>query len=262
MPTEHQYHTLTIEHDGPIARVWLNRPERRNALNALALEEIAAAFTELQQHFETPVVILGGRGQSFCAGADRKDPPGTRMAKGSGAGARERRYAAQIGRRAVEAIERLEAITIARIHGHAIGGGLVLALACDLRLAAASTVFHIPEVDLGIPLSWGAAPRLAREVGLARAKELILLCDRFDAATAERYGMLNRMVADETLDLTIDNWARRLAAKPPAAIHMTKTQFRAYAQAVPLGNATETDGDLLAAAAREDPTRFAFPEKK
>ena len=169
MPTEHQYHTLTIEHDGPIARVWLNRPERRNALNALALEEIAAAFTELQQHFETPVVILGGRGQSFCAGADRKDPPGTRMAKGSGAGARERRYAAQIGRRAVEAIERLEAITIARIHGHAIGGGLVLALACDLRLAAASTVFHIPEVDLGIPLSWGAAPRLAREVGMARA---------------------------------------------------------------------------------------------
>lgn len=256
------YETLSIEHDGPITRVWLNRPERRNALNALALEEIAAAFTELQQRFDAPVVIFGGHGQSFCAGADRKDPPSTRMAVGSGAGARERRYAAQIGRRAVEAIERLEALTIARIHGHAIGGGLALALACDLRIAAASTVFHIPEVDLGIPLSWGAAPRLAREVGMARAKELILLCDRFDAATAERYGLLNRVVADDSLDTTVNDWARRLAAKPPAALHMTKTQFRAYAQTVPLGDVTEADGDLLAAASREDPSRFAFPSRK
>jgi len=262
MTAQHDYQTLTIEHDGPITRVWLNRPERRNALNALALEEIAAAFTELQQRFETPVVILGGRGQSFCAGADRKDPPSTRMSKGSGAGARERRYAAQIGRRAVEAIEQLEAITIARIHGHAIGGGLVLALACDLRIAAASAGFHIPEVDLGIPLSWGAAPRLAREIGTARAKELILLCDRFDAATAERYGMLNRVVADGALDAAVDEWAQRLAAKAPAALHMTKTQFRAYARTATLGDATEADGDLLAAAAREDPGRFGFPPRK
>ncbi|HVN84157.1 MAG TPA: enoyl-CoA hydratase/isomerase family protein [Candidatus Binatia bacterium] len=256
------YETLSIERDGPIARVWLDRPASRNALNSRALEEIAAAFTELQTSFDTPVVVLGGRGPSFCAGADRKDPPSTRMAMGSGANARERRYAAQIGRRAVEAVEKLEAITIARIHGHAIGGGLVLALACDLRIAAASTVFHIPEVDLGIPLSWGAAPRLAREAGLGRAKELILLCDRFDAASAERYGLLNRVVADDHLDAAVDEWAQRLAAKPPAALHMTKTQFRAYAQMVTLGDVTETDGDLLASASREDPSRFAFPPRR
>ena len=163
------YDTLMIEHDGPIARVWLHRPERRNAVNAHALEEIAAAFTDLQRRFDTTVIILGGHGAAFCAGADRKDPP-ARIAKGSGAGARERRYTTQVGRRAVEAIEGVEAITIARLHGYAIGGGLALALACDLRIAAASTVFHIPEVDLGIPLSWGAAPRLARAVGMARAK--------------------------------------------------------------------------------------------
>ncbi len=255
------YDTLTIENDGPITRVWLDRPERRNALNGQALEEIADAFLQLQRRFDALVVILAGRGRSFCAGADRKDPPNARMARGSGAGPRERRYAAQLGRRALAAIEALEAITIARVHGHAVGGGLALALACDLRVAASNTVFHIPEVDLGVPLSWGAAPRLAREVGLARAKELILLCDRFDAATAERYGLLNRVVAEAELDTAVDDWARRLAAKPEWAVHMTKTQFRAYAQTTPLGDATETDGDLLAAASREDPTRFAFGKK-
>jgi enoyl-CoA hydratase/carnithine racemase len=255
------YDTLTIEHDGPIARIWLNRPERRNAVNARALEELAAAFTDLLQRFDTTVVVLGGRGAAFCAGADRKDPP-ARMAKGSNAGARERRYTSQVGRRAIEAIERVEAITIARLHGYAIGGGLALALACDLRIAAASTIFHIPEVDLGIPLSWGAAPRLAREVGMARAKELILLCDRFDAATAERYGMLNRVVPDDELDAAVDAWAQRLAAKPAWALHMTKTQFRAYSRSIVLGDVTEGDGDMIALASAEDPTRFAFPPKK
>ncbi len=255
------YDTLVIESQGPVAYVWLNRPERRNALNTRALEEIAAAFTDLQRNFETSVVVLGGRGPSFCAGADRKDPPGTRMAVGSGAGPRERRYAAQLGRRALEAIAAVEAITIVRLHGHAIGGGFALALACDLRIAATDTVFQIPEIDLGIPLSWGAVPRLIAEVGAARAKELILLCDRFDAGEAERYGVLNRVVPADRLDIAVSDWAQRLSGKAPWALHMTKTQFRAYAQATALGDVTEGDGDLLAAAVLEDPTRFAFPRR-
>lgn len=255
------YETLTLDRDGPIARVWLNRPERRNALNALALEEVAAVFDDLQAAFETPVVVLGGRGASFCAGADRKDPP-VRLTRSAAGGARERRYAALMGRRALEAIERCDAITIARLHGHVIGGGVVLALACDLRVAAADTVFQIPEVDLGVPLTWGAAPRLAREVGMARAKELILLCDRFDGAAAAGYGLVNRAVATDQLDPAVDDWARRLAAKPPAAVHMTKSQFKAYAQTTRLGDLTELDGDLLTAASREDPTAFLMPGVK
>lgn len=251
------YQTLTLEIDGPIARLWLDRPHKRNALNPTALEEIAAACDELQRRFDVPVVVLGGRGPSFCAGADRSDPP-TRLARGSGASARERRWVAQIGRRAVEALERLEAITIARLHGHVIGGGVLLAAACDLRLAAAGTLFHIPEVDLGIPLTWGGAPRLAREIGAARARELILLCERFDAATAERYGLLNRVVADDALDATVDDWARRLAGKPDWALHMTKSQFQAYAVTRTLGDVSTMDGDLLAAASGEDPSRFAW----
>lgn len=249
------YETLSIERDGAIVRVWLNRPERRNALSPRGLEEIAAVFEGLQREFATSVVVLGGRGASFCAGADRKDPP-ARLAKGSGASARERRWVAQAGRRAAEAIERCEAITVARLHGHVIGGGLVLALACDLRVATQSSEFWIPEVDLGIPLTWGAVPRLAREVGPARAKELILLCERFTAPAAERYGLLNRVVPDDQLDGTVDEIARSLAAKADWALHMTKTQFRAYAAVDLLGDATEGDGDLLASATWEDPGRF------
>ena len=251
------YETLTLDVDGPIGRLWLDRPQKRNALNPTALEEIAAACEALQRRFDVPVVVIGGRGPSFCAGADRTDPP-ARMIRGSGANARERRWVSQIGRRAVEAIERLEAITIARLHGHVIGGGMLLAAACDLRLAAEGTVFHIPEVDLGLPLSWGGAPRLAREVGAARAKELILLCDRFDAAAAERYGLVNRVVPADQLDAAVDDWARRLAAKPDWALHMTKSQFQASGVTRTLGDVSATDGDLLIEATGEDPTRFLW----
>src|SRR5206468_848427 len=97
------YETLTVEHTAPVARVWLNRAERRNALSPLALEELIAACDELQRHFEAPVVILGGRGPAFSAGADRTDPP-ARLARSSGAGARERRWVSQLGRRALEAL--------------------------------------------------------------------------------------------------------------------------------------------------------------
>lgn len=251
------YETLSLEFDGSIGRLWLDRPQKRNALNPTALEELVAACEELQRRFDVPVVVIGGRGPSFCAGADRTDPP-ARMIRGSGASARERRWTSQIGRRALEAIERLEAITIARLHGHVIGGGVLLAAACDLRLAAEGTVFHIPEVDLGIPLTWGGAPRLAREVGAARARELILLCDRFDAAAAERYGLVNRVVPADQLDAAVDDWARRLAAKPDWALHMTKSQFQAYGVTRTLGDVSTMDGDLLTEATGEDPTRFIW----
>src|SRR5262245_56424957 len=106
---------LAVEHEGPVARVWLDRPRVLNALDTRALEEIASVFGTLGPHAGTRVVVLGGRGPSFCAGADRKDPP-ARVPRSSGAGAGARRHAAQVGLRALEAIERCEAITIARLH--------------------------------------------------------------------------------------------------------------------------------------------------
>jgi enoyl-CoA hydratase/carnithine racemase len=244
--------TLEVESDGEITRVWLSRPERRNALNRLALEEIEACFGGLQREFEPRVVVLGGRGLSFCAGADRRDPP---VAPGSAApaGARERRFVSQLGLRACRAIAELEAVTVARVHGHAVGGGLALALACDFRIATRDVMFSIPEVDLGVPLSWGATPRLIQEIGAARARELILMCDPIDGTRAEQLGVAHRAVPTEELDATVDAWVARIAAKPEIAVHMTKTQFRAYASRSRQGDVAETDGDLLRAGPRFGP---------
>jgi enoyl-CoA hydratase/carnithine racemase len=251
--------SLELQREGPILQVWLDRPERRNALDTGTLEEIGALFASLRSDFETRVVVLGGRGPSFCAGADRRSPPGSeRMGASTGASERERRFAAQLGLRACRAIADAEPVTIARIHGHAVGGGFALALACDLRIAAEDAVFHIPEVDLGVPLSWGASARLIQEVGAARARELILLCDPIDAACAERWGVIQRAVPAERLDAAVADWARRMAAKPEVAVHMTKTQFRAQANRSVLGDVTETDGDLLLAASRGGVARESF----
>jgi enoyl-CoA hydratase/carnithine racemase len=254
--------TLNVTYDGPILRVWLDRPDKRNALNGTALEEIATLFDALATDFVTRVVVLGGRGPSFCAGADRSDPPGhARLTASSDASERERRWVSQIGFRAARAIERAEVVTIARLHGHVVGGGVVLGAACDFRVAAEGTLFHVPEVDLGIPLTWGGTPRLIAELGAARARELIMLCDRIDAAEAHRIGLVHRLVAATELDATVDALAARLASKPETAVHMTKTQFRAYAARAALGDVTETDGDQLVAASRSEIARRSFPTK-
>ena len=251
--------TLELERAGPVLHVWLARPARRNALNGAALVEIERLFTELQTDFATRVVVLGGRGPSFCAGADRNDPPGSRrMRAASGASERERRHTAQLGRRACAAIAALEAVTIARLHGHVLGGGLALALACDFRLAAEGARLGLPEVDLGVPLTWGATPRLIHEVGAARARELLLLGDFVDAERAERIGLVHRVLPADALDATVREWAERLAAKPEIAVHMTKTQLRAYALRAVLGDVSESDADLLLEASRVGVARESF----
>jgi enoyl-CoA hydratase/carnithine racemase len=256
------WHTLSVTYEGPVLRVWLDRPAKRNALDGAALEELATLFGGLATDFVTRVVVLGGRGPSFCAGADRTSPPGAeRLAASSDASERERRWVAQIGLRAARAIEDAEVVTIARLHGHVVGGGVVLAAACDFRVAAEGTQFHVPEVDLGIPLTWGGTPRLIHELGASRARELILLCDRIDAAEAHRIGLVHRVVPATELDVAVAALAARLAAKPEMAVHMTKTQFRAYAARAAHGDVRETDGDQLVAASRSAIARLSFPTK-
>ena len=255
--------TLELERTGPVLHVWLARPARRNALNEAALLELEQLFTELQTDFATRVIVLGGRGPSFCAGADRDDPPGSRrMGAASGASERERRHAAQLGRRACAAIAAVEAVTIARLHGHVLGGGLALALACDFRLAAEGARLGLPEVDLGIPLTWGATPRLIHEIGAARARELLLLGDNVEAERAERIGLVHRVLPADALDAAVREWAERLATKPELAVHMTKTQLRAYALRASLGDVSESDGDLLLGASRVGAAREAFRKRE
>ena len=262
-----------------VAHVWLNRPSKRNALSSQALQDIVDAFAFLDTAFTVSVVVLGGRGKGFCCGADLKDPPGqprkarprphtdhgsaahratrtapdptsTRLnAASEGPAApngRERRWAMQLGRRAIEAIEACEALTIARVHGHAVGGGFGLMAACDLRLCTRDTKLCVPEVDLGMPLTWGLTARMIRDVGRAKAMELITLCDDLPTAQAAALGFVNAVAADEAaLDDLVGRWVGKLALKSPTALHMVKCQFRALDRQATTGDVTESDNDLL-----------------
>jgi len=253
------FERLSLEREPPILRVWLDRPAQRNALDGRTLEEIARLYDGLARDFGTRVVVLGGRGPSFCAGADRKRPPGSeRLRSGSDATDRERRWVAQLGLRAARAVERAEPVTIARVHGHAAGGGFVLALACDFRIAAETASFHVPEVALGVPLTWGGVPRLVHEVGAARAREILLRCETVDGTRAAEIGIAHRAVPEARLDDEVAAWARDLAERPEIAVHMTKTQLRAYATRAALGDLAEADGDLLLAASRVGAARTSF----
>jgi enoyl-CoA hydratase/carnithine racemase len=226
------------------------------------LREIGDLFSSLTTDFEARVVVLGGRGRTFCAGADRK-PPVKGQELPTPETDRERRWLSQLGRRACRAIEECEVLTVARVHGHAVGGGCCLALSCDFRVAAEDAVFRVPEVDLGVPLTWAATPRLLYEIGAARTREVLLLCEEIDAKKALDWGMVHRTVPAKELDACVDELAKRLADKPEMAVYMTKTQLRGYARMASLGDVTETDADLINVATRSESAQglFAMPKK-
>lgn len=246
------FETLRAEIDGSLGRLTLDRPEKLNPLSTRALTELAAAARWFDEQPELKVVIVSGAGRAFSAGADL----------GSFAGPQEvsMREAADRGREMAEALEQMRALTIASIRGWCVGGGLVLAAACDLRVAAEDARFSIPEVDLGIPLAWGGIPRLVREIGPALTKELVLTCRPFDAAEAKAAGFLNRVVPAEELEDSVLELARSLAAKASHALFSTKRHVNAVTDQMvgTMRSWSDADGlvtafhDAECAAARRD----------
>jgi enoyl-CoA hydratase/carnithine racemase len=210
---------LRVGVDGALGALTLHRPERLNPLSSEVLRELAAAARWFDGREGVKVVVVRGAGRAFSAGAD--------LASFAGAPTVSPREAADLGREMADAVEAMRALTIAAIHGWCVGGGLVLAAACDLRVAAEDARFSIPEVDLGIPLAWGGIPRLVREIGPARTKELVLTCRRFDAAEAKAAGFLNRTVPAASLDAEVQALARELAAKASHPLFATKRHVNA-----------------------------------
>lgn len=255
------YRSLEIEQQGPVLRVWLNRPERLNAISSVMLREIGDLFLSLETDFATKVVVLGGRGRSFCAGADRKPPEADQQVEAPNTD-RERRWLDQLGRRACQAIEHCDVLTVARIHGHAVGGGCCFAMACDFRIGAEDALLRVPEIDLGIPLTWGATARLIHEIGAARTREVLLLGENISAEKALAWGMLHRVASAGELDTCVDDFVSKLTSKPELAVYMTKTQLRAYSRIHALGDASETDGDMLQRGMRSEDAsaRFSMPK--
>jgi enoyl-CoA hydratase/3-hydroxypropionyl-coenzyme A dehydratase len=143
------------------------------------------------------------------------------------------------------AIEQMRAITIAQIHGYAVGGGFLLAVSCDLRVAAEDATFFIPEVELGIPLTWGGVPRMVRELGPAMTKELVMTCRRFDAREAKELRFLNRLVLAEHLEAETRALAASVLAMPAAPVVITKDMANAAAEAMAPARTAFLDGDAL-----------------
>ena len=205
-----QFQTLEVSVEGSLGRLQMARPERLNALSRQTLQDLASAARWFDEQREVKVVIVSGQGRSFSAGFDLNDFSSPDPEWGV-------RESADLGRIMAEAVTNMNALTIAAIQGHCVGGGLVVAISCDLRVAAESAVFSIPEVDLGIPLAWGGIPRLVREIGPAATKELVLTCRRFYPEEAKSLGFLNAVVPDSNLAAHVDamhcRWLRSLAIR-------------------------------------------------
>ena len=234
------FETLLVEADGAVGRLTLNRPAKLNPLSATALGELIAAAKWFDEQPDVKVVVVRGAGRAFSAGADLSTFSGPQQGSA--------RDAADRGREMADAFEQMRALSIAAIQGWCVGGGLVLAASCDLRIAAEDARFSIPEVDLGIPLAWGGIPRLVREIGPALTKELVLTCRPFDASEAKAAGFLNRLVPEAELADHVEALAASLAAKASHALVSTKRHVNAVTdQMVGTGRSwADADGLLTA----------------
>jgi enoyl-CoA hydratase/carnithine racemase len=234
------FESLRLQQDGAIAWLGLDRPQRLNALAPAVMREIIAACRWLAARDEVRVVLVCGEGRAFCAGFDLDAMRASRAAID--------RETTDLGRQMIEALEAIPAITLALVQGHCVGGGVLLAAACDLRLAADDARFRIPEMEIGIPLGWGGVPRLVRLVGPTLAMELVLDCRAFDAAQALDWHFVNRVLPAAELRAAGQAWAQRLAQRPRGALRATKQRFLAAADALCSAAGSEIDADALLAA--------------
>jgi enoyl-CoA hydratase len=208
-----EYTHILVEEDKEIGMIIINRPELRNALNTETLLEIESALDRLLINEKVRVVIFTGAGEkSFASGADI-----SQLNKRTMVEALQPNMTATYRK-----IENYEKPTIAAINGFALGGGLELALACDIRIASLHVKMGLPEVGLGIIPGAGGTQRLSRIIGKGKAMDLILTGDLITAEEAERWGLISRAVPQEELKETAREYARKISLKGPLALRLAK----------------------------------------
>ena len=207
--------TLSVDRDGAVAVVTINRPDAMNALDVPTLSSLRDELIALRADDEVRAIVLTGTGnRAFVAGADIKYM--------SGLDASAAREWGDLGHTVGQLLETAPTPTLAAVNGFALGGGCELALACDIRYASSTAKLGQPEINLGIIPGWGGTQRLARVCGLGVAKELILTGRVVDAEEALRIGLVNAVFPpDELLERTLDT-ARIIASKSPIAVAAAK----------------------------------------
>jgi enoyl-CoA hydratase/carnithine racemase len=253
---------VLIEEAGPIATVRLNREEARNALSVALMRALIAAADSLRERSDIHAIIVAGAKTFFSAGADLRDPEREERAARSLVA---RRRDITIGPRLCRAYEELEQVTIMAIEGYCSGGGVALAAACDFRIAAQSASLRLPEIPLGMNMSWGALPRLTALMGPARAKRFVIFGEALSGAEAHAQGLVDELCPDGGAEAAARVWAEKIAALPPLGVRMTKEAINAAANALhPASAFADRDQFLLAAAtadAREGARAF-FEKRK
>lgn len=223
------YQHLEISRRGSVAVVTFDRAERLNALNRDLMLEITDAANAFRDDVDTRAVVFTGKGKHFCAGVDMRDP-----ARGGGAEAtrlRQRR-ATRLGPEMIRAIFEIEQITIAAVHGAALGGGACIATACDFRIGARDSFCGYPEVNRGMNLHWIGLPLCVHLIGPSRAKRMIALGRNEDAETLLRWGFYDEVVGADRLMERALAMAEDYAAQPPLPVQMIKQSVNAVASAL------------------------------
>jgi enoyl-CoA hydratase/carnithine racemase len=254
---------------GAVWRVVLDRPAKLNALDEATRGALHAVLADVAERDEVRVVVLAGAGRAFSAGADLADRPASRDgpdgAADGAAGAADGAAGADGGvvarratgrwQRLLDDLERLPQATVVRLQGHVIGGGALLAAACDLRVAADDLALRIPEVALGLPLTWAGLPRLAREVGLSRTRDLVMTGRLLGAAEALDWGLVHRVAPVDHLDAAVDELVATLVAQPALALARTVDGLRALGRALSAPDTAWADPDLLLTSLTSPPRR-------
>ena len=210
-----EFKYIIYEKNEGVATITLNRPEALNAFSKEVVEEILHALEDVKTDEAVRVVVLTGAGEkAFSAGADIKTMVGMTALK-----ARELSF---MGEKLCVGLENLEKPVIAAINGYALGGGLEVAMSCDLRIASENAKMGQTEINIGLIPGWGGTQRLTRLVGMTKAKEMVFTGRIIDAKTAEQIGIVNMVVPADKFRETVSQFAKDLASKAPVALKVAK----------------------------------------
>lgn len=217
------FQNLEVEIQGPVATIWLNRPAVRNALDEVLLSEITQAVNRLEQDNSVRVLVLGGRGKVFCAGADLNW-----MKRMAGYGAEQNQADAMGLATMLKTLHRVSKPTIARVHGAAFAGGMGLAAACDVVVAEPTAEFCLSEVRLGLIPST-ISPYVIQALGVQASKRYMLTAERFSAHEAHRLGFVQALCKEGAIDESVAQISQALISGGPEALAQTKTLINTVA---------------------------------